>query len=118
MPRVKRGTTVKQRHKKMLALTKGYRHGRSKLYRRAKEAVLKAGQFAYRDRRVKKRQFRSGWIMRINSAVRPHDLTYGQFIHGLNKAQIELDRKVLSQMVIEEPEEFAKIVEKVKQSLN
>lgn len=114
MPRVKRGTMVRKRHKKILALTKGYRHGRNNLFRKAKEAFIKAGQHSFRDRRTKKREFRKLWIIKINAAVRLHDMSYSKFIRGLDKANIDLDRKVLAQLAVEQPEEFAKIVEKAK----
>ena len=114
MPRVKRGTMVRKRHSKILALTKGYRHGRNNLFKKAKEAFIKAGQHAYRDRRIKKRDFRRLWIVKINAAVRLHDMSYSKFIQGLVKADIGLDRKVLAQLAVEQPEEFTKIVEKVK----
>ncbi|MDO8513083.1 MAG: 50S ribosomal protein L20 [bacterium] len=114
MPRVKRGTMVRKRHKKMLALTKGYRHGRNNLFKRAKEAFLKAGQHAFRDRRTKKREFRKLWIIKINAAARLHGMTYSELIPGLQKAKINLDRKVLAELAVSQPEEFSKIVEKVK----
>jgi len=117
MPRVKRGTLVKKRHKKLLRQTKGYKHGRKKLFKRAKEAWLKAGQHAYRDRRQKKREFRGLWIQQINAAVRTRDLTYGDFVHGLAKTKITLNRKVLAQLAQESPDEFEKIVDKVKTAL-
>lgn len=114
MARVKRGTTVKKRHKKLLKLAKGYRHGRKKLVKRAREAILKAGQYAYRDRRAKKRDFRRLWIIQINAACRLNDIKYNAFINGLKKHKIELNRKVLAQIAQENPEEFSKLVEKVK----
>ncbi len=117
MPRVKRGTMVRKRHKKILALTKGYRHGRNNLFKRAKEAFLKAGQHAFRDRRIKKRDFRRLWIVKINAAVRLHGMSYSQFIFALDKTQLGLDRKVLAQLAVEQPEEFTKIVEKCKEAL-
>lgn len=117
MARVKRGIQVRKRHKKILSLAKGYKLGRSKLFRQAKQAMLKAGQFAYRDRRNKKRDFRRLWIVQLNAAVRLHELSYSKFIAGLNLAEITLDRKVLSQLSIQEPAAFAKIVEKVKAAL-
>src|SRR3990167_7094829 len=95
MPRVKRGVTAKARHKKILKLAKGYYGARSRVYKVAKQAVIKAGQYAYRDRKQRKRQFRSLWIVRINAAVREHDLSYSQFMNGLHKAQINVDRKIL-----------------------
>lgn len=98
MPRVKRGVTARARHKKIINLAKGYRGRRNNVYRIAKQAVMRAGQYAYRDRRNKKRVFRALWITRINAAVRQHDMTYSVFINGLKKASIELDRKVLADM--------------------
>lgn len=117
MARVKRGIQTHKRHKKILSLTKGYKLGRSKLFRQAKQAMLKAGQFAYRDRRNKKRDFRRLWIVQLNAAVRPHELSYSQFINGLALAEITLDRKVLSQLSIQEPAAFAAVVEKAKAAL-
>ena len=96
MPRVKRGVTAHARHKKVIKLAKGYRGARKNVYRVATQAVAKAGQYAYRDRRAKKRNFRALWIQRINAAARLHDMTYSQFINGLKKAGIDLDRKVLA----------------------
>ena len=100
MPRVKRGVTARARHKKVLALAKGFRGRRGNVFRVAKEAVMKAGQYAYRDRRTKKRVFRQLWIARINAAARQCGLTYSQFANGLKKANIEIDRKVLSDIAI------------------
>ncbi|RLA08357.1 MAG: 50S ribosomal protein L20 [Gammaproteobacteria bacterium] len=117
MPRVKRGVTAHARHKKVLKKAKGYYGARSKVYRVAKQAVTKAGQYAYRDRKQRKRQFRALWIVRINAAVRPFDLSYSRFMNGLKKAQIEIDRKVLSDMAIFDKPGFAKIVEIVKKEL-
>jgi large subunit ribosomal protein L20 len=114
MPRVKRGVTARARHKKVLALAKGYRGRRKNVYRIAKQAVMKAGQYAYRDRRAKKREFRRLWIARINAASRSLGLTYSKFIAGLKKAQIDIDRKVLSDMAIHDPTAFGSIVDKVK----
>lgn len=114
MPRVKRGIQAKKTHKNILEQTKGYRHGRKNLIRRAKEAITKAGQFAYRDRRNKKRDFRALWIVQINAACRQNEITYSVFMDGLKKKNIELDRKVLSQIARENPEEFSKLVAKVK----
>ena len=99
MPRVKRGVTAHARHKKILALAKGYRGRRKNVYRVAKQAVMKAGQYAYRDRRQRKRQFRSLWIARINAAARELGMKYSTFMNGLKKAQIEVDRKVLADAV-------------------
>lgn len=112
--RVKRGVMVKKRHKRILKLTKGYKHGRRKLIKVAKEAILKAGVFSYRDRRNKKRDFRGLWIIRINAAVREYGLTYSKFIKALKDKKIELDRKILADLAVNNPEEFKKIVEKVK----
>ena len=117
MPRVKRGVTARARHKKILALAKGYRGRRKNVYRVAKQAVMKAGQYAYRDRRTRKRVFRSLWIARINAGARAHGVTYSRFIAGLKKAQIDLDRKVLSDMAINDPAAFGAIVAKVKAQL-
>jgi large subunit ribosomal protein L20 len=117
MPRVKRGVTARARHKKILALAKGFRGRRKNVFRIAKQAVMKAGQYAYRDRRAKKRVFRQLWIARINAATRGLGLTYSKFIAGLKKAQIDLDRKVLSDMAIHDPAAFAAIVDKVKAQL-
>ncbi|MFO1337261.1 MAG: 50S ribosomal protein L20 [Burkholderiaceae bacterium] len=118
MPRVKRGVTARARHKKILALAKGFRGRRKNVFRIAKQAVMKAGQYAYRDRRTKKRVFRQLWIARINAATRGLGLTYSKFIAGLKKANIELDRKVLSDMAINDPAAFAGIVDKVKAQLS
>ncbi|MEX0594804.1 MAG: 50S ribosomal protein L20 [Patescibacteria group bacterium] len=117
MARVKRGTTVRRRHKKILKLTKGYKLGRSKLFKQAKQAWLKAGQHAYRDRRNKKRDFRRLWIVQLNAAVRAHGLSYSQFINGLVKAEITLNRKVLAQLSIDSPKQFEEVVGKVKAAL-
>ena len=117
MPRVKRGVTARAKHKKVLAAAKGYTQRRSGAFRVAKEAVMKAGQYAYRDRRTKKRVFRSLWIARINAATREHGLTYSAFIAGLKKAAIEMDRKVLADMAVLDKPGFAAIVDKVKSSL-
>ena len=100
MPRVKRGVTARARHKKILVQAKGYRGRRSRVYRVAKQAVMRAGQYAYRDRRNKKRVFRRLWIARINAASREHGVTYSVFMNGLKKANIELDRKVLADMAV------------------
>jgi large subunit ribosomal protein L20 len=117
MPRVKRGVTARARHKKILALAKGYRGRRKNVYRVAKQAVMKAGQYAYRDRRTRKRVFRALWIARINAGARSHGVTYSRFIAGLKKASIELDRKVLADMAVNDPAAFGSIVDKVKASL-
>src|SRR3984893_6584957 len=115
MPRVKRGVTARARHKKVIKLAKGYRGRRNNVYRIAKQAVMRAGQYAYRDRRNKKRVFRALWIARINAASREHGVTYSVFMNGLKKAQIELDRKVLSDMAIFDKPAFAAIVARVKE---
>jgi large subunit ribosomal protein L20 len=117
MARVKRGVTAHARHKKVLGLAKGYRGRGSTAYRVAIEKVEKALRYAYRDRRNKKRDFRGLWIQRINAGVREHGLTYSQFMHGTKLAGLELDRKVLSDLAIREPESFAAIVETVKAAL-
>jgi large subunit ribosomal protein L20 len=117
MPRVKRGVTARASHKKILDAAKGYRGRRKNVFRVANEAVMKAGQYAYRDRRQRKRQFRALWIARINAAARQHGLTYSVFMNGLNRAEIELDRKVLSDIAIFDKDAFAKIVDQVKAKL-
>ena len=117
MPRVKRGVTAHARHKKILKLAKGYRGRRKNVFRIAKQAVMKAGQYAYRDRRTRKRVFRQLWIARINAASRSLGVTYSKFMAGLKKAQIDIDRKVLSDMAIRDPAAFAAIVDKVKAQL-
>ncbi len=115
MPRVKRGVTARARHKKIIVKAKGYRGRRNNVYRIAKQAVMRAGQYAYRDRRNKKRVFRALWIARINAASREHGVTYSVFMNGLKKAHIELDRKVLSDMAIFDKPAFAAIVARVKE---
>ena len=117
MPRVKRGVTAHARHKKILDLAKGYRGRRKNVYRVAKEAVMKAGQYAYRDRRQKKRQFRALWIARINAAARESGLSYSVFMNGLKKAAIEVDRKVFADLAVFDKPAFAKIAEQAKASL-
>ena len=117
MPRVKRGVTAHARHKKVLKKAKGYQGARSRVYRVAKQAVTKAGQYAYRDRRQKKRQFRSLWIVRINAAARMCDISYSRLMNGLSKAGIEVDRKVLSDIAIHEPEAFKSLVEQAQAAL-
>ena len=114
MARVKRGTTVKQKHNKILARAKGYLGRHSTTYRAAREKTEKAGKYAYRDRRVKKREFRGLWIVRINAAVRSQGLTYSQFMNGLKKAGVALDRKVLAQMAYDSDENFIKLVDTAK----
>lgn len=117
MARVKRGVTAHAKHKKVLKAAKGFYGRRKNTIRIAKQAVEKSLQYAYRDRKNRKRNFRALWIQRINAAVREHGLTYGRFIDGLNKAGIEIDRKVLSDMAIHEPQAFAALVEKSKTAL-
>ena len=117
MPRVKRGVTARARLKKVLALAKGFRGRRKNVFRIAKQAVMKAGQYAYRDRRAKKREFRRLWIARINAGSRALGLTYSKFIAGIKKASIEIDRKVLADLAVNDPAAFASIVEKAKASL-
>ncbi|MEE8150921.1 MAG: 50S ribosomal protein L20 [Nitrosomonadaceae bacterium] len=117
MSRVKRGVTAHARHKKVLNLAKGYRGRRKNVYRIAKEAVMKAGQYAYRDRRHKKRQFRALWIARINAAARECGLPYSVFMNGLKKAAIEVDRKVLADIAVFDKPTFVKLVEQAKASL-
>ncbi|HBB53328.1 MAG TPA: 50S ribosomal protein L20 [Legionellales bacterium] len=117
MPRVKRGVTAKARHKKILSQAKGYYGARSRTYRVAKQAVIKAGQYAYRDRRQKKRQFRALWIVRINAEARSCGLSYSQLMNGLKKAAIELDRKVLADLAVHDKAAFAQVVEKAKLAL-
>jgi len=114
MPRVKRGVTARARHKKVLDLAKGYRGRRGNVYRIAKEAVMKAGQYAYRDRRNKKRDFRVLWIARINAATRELGMSYSLFMNGLKKAEIEIDRKVLADLAVMDKPAFAALVEKAK----
>jgi large subunit ribosomal protein L20 len=117
MPRVKRGVPGKGRRKKVLKAAKGYYGARSRQLRTAKTTVMRAGQFAYRDRRVKKRMFRSLWVIRINAAAREHGLSYSRFIAGLKKAAIEIDRKVLADLALNERESFGAIAEKAKAAL-
>jgi large subunit ribosomal protein L20 len=117
MARVKRGVVAKARHKKVLDQAKGYYGARSKIYRVAKQAVIKAGQYAYRDRRQRKRQFRALWITRINAAARIQGLSYSQLIHGLNRAEIEVDRKILADIAVHDQAAFAVIAEAAKEAL-
>lgn len=117
MPRVKRGVTAHARHKKILKLAKGFRGRRKNVFRIAKQAVMKAGQYAYRDRRTRKRVFRQLWIARINAASRELGVTYSKFMAGLKKANIDLDRKVLADMAVNDPAAFGAVVEKVKAQL-
>jgi large subunit ribosomal protein L20 len=117
MPRVKRGVTARARHKKVLSQAKGFTQRRKNVFRVAKQAVMKAGQYAYRDRRARKRVFRALWIARINAAVREQGLTYSVFMAGLKKSSIEIDRKVLADMAVLDKAGFAAVVDKVKTSL-
>ena len=117
MPRVKRGVTARASHKKVLARAKGFRGRRNNVFRIANEAVMRAGQYAYRDRRNKKRDFRSLWIARINAAVREHGLSYSVFMNGLKIAEIVVDRKVLADIAVMDKPAFVKFVEKAKASL-
>ena len=117
MPRVKRGVTAHARHKKVTKLAKGYRGARKNIFRVAKQAVAKAGQYAYRDRRVRKREFRALWIARINAAARDCGMSYSRFINGLTKAQIEIDRKVLADIAVRDRAAFALLAEKAKAGL-
>ena len=117
MPRVKRGVTARARHKKVFALSKGFTLRRNNVYRVAKQAVMRAGQYAYRDRRNKKRTFRALWITRINAACRELGITYSAFIAGTKKASIELDRKVLADMAVNDKAGFAAVVQQAKSAL-
>lgn len=117
MARVKRGVTTHARHKKVIDQAKGYYGRRKNTFRAAKQAVEKAGQYAYRDRKTRKRNFRALWIQRINAGAREHGLTYGRFIDGLSKAEVAVDRKVLSDLAVNEPEAFAALVAQAKEAL-
>jgi large subunit ribosomal protein L20 len=117
MARVKRGVTARARHKKILKKAKGYSQARRKLIRTAKQAVIKAGQYAFRDRRVRKREFRALWIQRINAGARLHGLSYSRFMNGLHRAGIEIDRKVLSDLAIHDAPAFGALAAKAKASL-
>ena len=117
MARVKRGVQARARHKKVLSQAKGYYGARRKVFRVAKQAVIKAGQYSYRDRRQRKRQFRSLWIVRINAAAREFGLSYSRFMDGLNKAQVEIDRKVLADLAVHDRAAFGALAEKAKASL-
>ena len=117
MPRVKRGVTARARHKKIIDQAKGYRGRRKNVYRVAKQAVMKAGQYAYRDRRQRKRQFRTLWIARINAAARAEGMSYSVFMNGLKKAAIDIDRKVLADLAVFDKAAFQQIVGQAKASL-
>jgi large subunit ribosomal protein L20 len=117
MARVKRGVVAGRRHKKVLKKAKGYYNARRKVYRAAKQAVIKAGQYAYRDRRQKKREFRALWITRINAAARVHGLSYSRLINGLSKLGLEVDRKILAELAVHDAAAFGAIAEKAKAAL-
>jgi large subunit ribosomal protein L20 len=117
MARVKRGVTAGRRHKKVLGKAKGYYNARRKVYRAAKQAVIKAGQYAYRDRRAKKREFRALWITRINAAARIYGLSYSRIINGLSKAGVEIDRKVLADIAVHDTQAFGAIAQQAKTAL-
>ena len=117
MARVKRGVVARARHKKVLDKAKGYYGARSRVYRVAKQAVIKAGQYAFRDRRARKREFRALWITRINAAARAHGMSYSQLINGLNRAEIAVDRKVLADIAVFDQEGFTAIVAAAKEAL-
>lgn len=114
MARVKRGVTAKARHKKVIKKAKGYYGARRKVFRAAKQAVIKAGQYAYEGRKQRKRQFRSLWVIRINAAANEHGLSYSKFIFGLKRVRIEIDRKILADMAVNDKQAFTAIIEKVK----
>ncbi|MCF6217978.1 MAG: 50S ribosomal protein L20 [Gammaproteobacteria bacterium] len=118
MPRVKRGVTARARHKKVIAQAKGYYGRRKNVYRVAKQAVTKAGQYAYRDRRQRKRQFRALWITRINAAARTCGLSYSRMINGMKKAGIEIDRKILADLAVRNKDAFAAVAEQAKAGLS
>ncbi len=117
MPRVKRGVTTRARHKKVLGRAKGYYNARRKLIKSARQAVMRAGQYAYRDRRVRKRDFRALWIARINAAARECGLTYSRFMNGLKKAEIAIDRKVLADIAVYDRQVFAQLADKARTAL-
>lgn len=118
MARVKRAVAARSRHRKVLSKAKGYYGARSKLFRVAKQAVIKAGQYAYRDRRQRKRQFRALWITRINAAARPLGLSYSRLMNGLKRADIEVDRKILADIAVHDPEGFAAVAAAAKEALD
>lgn len=117
MPRVKTGTTRRRRHKKVLKSAKSYWGGRSKLYARARETLFRALNYAYRDRKARKREFRRLWILRINAAVRQNGLTYSQFMHGLKQAGVDINRKMLAEMAVRDMETFTRLVQMAKERL-
>ena len=118
MPRVKRGVVARARHKKVIEQAKGYRGRRKNVYRVAKQAVTKAGQYAYRDRRQRKRQFRALWIVRINAAAREHGLSYSRFMDGLHKADIQIDRKVLAELAVNDKQTFSQLAQQAREQLS
>lgn len=118
MARVKRGVVARRKHRKVLSRAKGYYNARRKVFRVAKQAVTKAGQYAYRDRRNRKRDFRSLWITRINAAAREHGLSYSRFMNGLKKADVEVDRKILADLAVRDKAAFKALAERAKSSLN
>lgn len=118
MARVKRGVTARARHKKVMEQAKGYRGARSRVYRVAKQAVIKSGQYAYRDRKAKKREFRALWIQRINAGAREQGLSYSRFINGLQRAGVELDRKVLADLAVHDKPAFAALAEQARAALD
>jgi large subunit ribosomal protein L20 len=117
MPRVKTGVTAHRRHKKILKLAKGYRGARSKQFKKANETVMKAGQYAYRDRRVKKREFRRLWIARINAAARMNGISYSKLICGLTKAGVSIDRKMMAELAVSDAAAFSKLVDIAKENI-
>ena len=117
MPRTKGGVKTRRKHKKVLKAAKGFIGGRRRLYRQAKETLDRAGVFAYRDRKVKKRTFRRLWILRINAAARSLGMSYSQFINGLKKANVEMDRKVMADLAVKDPQGFSELVETAKKGL-
>ena len=117
MPRVKRGVTARAAHKKVIAKAKGFRGRRGNVFRIANEAVMRAGQYAYRDRRNKKRDFRALWITRINAAAREHGMSYSVFMNGLKKAGIEVDRKILADLAVRDPQAFTALAERARTAL-
>ena len=117
MARVKRGVTASARHKKILGKAKGYYNARRKVFRTAKQAVIKAGQYAYRDRRAKKRDFRALWITRINAACRQNDISYSRFVAGLKAAEIEVDRKILADLAVHDSAAFGALVSTAREAL-
>lgn len=117
MPRVKTGVTAHRRHKKILKLAKGYRGARSKQFKKANESIMKAGAYAYRDRRVKKREFRRLWIARINAAARMNGISYSKLIYGLTKAEVAIDRKMMAELAVSDMAAFEKLVEIAKKNI-